>query len=836
MGCKDPNNEFGASPPCSPNHRPTGGSSVEFIEYPPYEIRGTNYNIPDREDNAVMYDSVFVEPPDSNRGTSSVAYDAPPSSHCGKLSAPGAGSNAYSFFAGEGTYYYAYVPFQLSFDYLLSDAWFSYLYDASSRGGTVGIPCYYLEQENSVTTSTGASTPGNPTATPPVPDTPGTSTSTQDSGTRCIPCSSVPCVPAEMILDYSSDEQDYTGDADCPHPTLFAIDTNSPKVVLEYNQFSTTIPNGVTDFSFSYDGTTYQDVYDPSNAYGIAYDSPQNPWTDVDDSGFFDFNIFTMDSLPTKTGFRIKVQITPIYDEDTQVFSGTRWNVLEIVGAGTGYAVNEVYQLSYDITLLDSSVVTLTMNVKITAVGPRQVTEGDTGFDRLRVGDTLNGHNITRTFHTDLENFKYHVVYLDGSGSVFTKDGQYTSNRSHVVTVSAGFGIKDRAQLIGLYEFRNKSVQFQTVSQDAEAPNTFSESIQPDATGIVTNGQVTGVTINDGGSGWDKLKDDPILTINVPFSSGGTQARVVGIFTDGVLTGVNIIDQGSGYSSTTPPFLWVFNQFKEKTETIRNAGYSAASSDELDDYLLRTIPDVDPQIRSSMKRTSNSTPQEMILTTSPAKIDVKKDFTRERNEVVQQRLNKREDMDPLVAEYTVRYDYDHLNNIENMTTDFKKVMNDGRDSDIQSRRDLWYGQTQEVVPEIANYDENLVETCIGSLSNLPYASTNTKYLMKQYVPDTRTKTDINVTLKCNMETTGCGIATCPSPVVSPPVNQTTNNPDGSSENITRSYLLSPLLGPGCQNWVATGTIPMFNNLTGSASRVTAATEAYGNPYDEGYAN
>jgi hypothetical protein len=171
-----------------------------------------------------------------------------------------------------------------------------------------------------------------------------------------------------------------------------------------------------------------------------------------------------------------------------------------------------------------------------------------------------------------------------------------------------------------------------------------------------------------------------------------------------------------------------------------------------------------------------------------------------------------------------------------MTTDFKKVMNDGRDSDIQSRRDLWYGQTQEVVPEIANYDENLVETCIGSLSNLPYASTNTKYLMKQYVPDTRTKTDINVTLKCNMETTGCGIATCPSPVVSPPVNQTTNNPDGSSENITRSYLLSPLLGPGCQNWVATGTIPMFNNLTGSASRVTAATEAYGNPYDEGYAN
>ena len=837
-GCRNPNDEFSGNPPCTPNHVPTGAASIEYEEYPENLTRGTFYNLDDSADDAVMYDSVFVQAPTGGRNTSSSAYDAPPSSHCGKLSAVGAGSNSYSFFTGNGTYYYDYVPFKLSFHEQLSETWFSYLYDASNRGGTVGIPCYYLEQENSTITSTGASTPGNPNANPPVPDTPGESSSEQDSGTRCIPCSSVPCEPEEMVLTYGDNDQDYTGDQDCPHPTLFAIDTRSPKIVLSYNSFSTTIPNGVTDFSFSYDGTTYTDVFDAASPYGVVYDSPQNPWATLEDVGYFDFEIFEMDTLPTKSGFRIKASITPIYDENTQTFSGTRWTVLELVGPGTGYAVNDVYQISSDLILDNGTTATVTMNVKITAVAPREITEGETGFDRLRVNDTLNGHTITRTFHTDLENFTYHVMYLDGNGSVFTKDGQYTSNRNHVVTVSAGYGIVDRAQLIGLYEFRNKSLQFQTVSQDPTAPNTFSVSIQPDIVGTVVNGQVTGVTINNGGSGWDQMpnNEDPILTINPPSSPSGTTARVSGIFTDGVITGVNIIEPGSGYSSNIPPFLWVYNQFKTQTDVVDNAGYSETASAELDDYLLRQIPDVDSQIRNNMKTASSSVPKTTTVVSNPAKVDVKKDFERERSKDLIQRLNRVEDMQPLVDEYTVRYDYNHLNDIENMTPEFKKIMNDGRDADIQARKDLWLGFAQEVVPETVTYDANLVETCIGSMSNLPYASERTKYLMKQFEPDTRKRITLNVSLACNMTSTGCGIATCPSPVVSPAVNTTTSNPDGSSESISRSYLLSPLLGPGCQNWIATGVIDINNNMTGSNQRVTEATEAQGNPYDEGFAN
>ena len=840
MGCKRPSNEYGASPPCTPNHRPeagAGAASVTFTEYPPYEARGTDYNIPERDDHAVMYDSVFVLDDDGDRSTSSSSYNTPPSAHCGKASRAGVGTDPYSFGTDQGTYYYDYVPSELSFDYGLSDTWFSYLYDAGTRGGTIGIPCYFLETEESTIVTTQPSSGNDPVTGDPIP---GDSSSDLEDGTRCIPCSAVPCAPEEMLLSYDTEEQDFTGDPDAPHPTLFAVDTRSAKIVVSYNQFSTTIPNGVTDFAFSFDGSTYTDVFDPDNLYGTQYDSTQNPWTSNDDDEFYDFEVLTLENAPTKTGFRIKVSVVPIIDESgaSPVFTGTRWTVLELVSPGTGYSVGDVFPVSYNVVLADNSTVALTMNVKVTAVGSREVTEGDTGFDRLRVNDTLNGHTITRTFHTDLENFTYHVLYLDGSGSVFTKDGQYTSNRNHVVTVSAGYGIKDRAQLVGLYEFRNKSVQFQTMSQDPGAPNTFSKSIQPDVVATITNGQVTGITINYGGKGWDLIDEDPILTINPPSSASGTPARVSGTFTDGVLTSVQIIEPGSGYNADIPPFCWVFNQFKVNVEDVRTPGYSSTASEELDDYLTRIIPNVDPEIRATMRQASSSIPRTTRVISNPAKVEVKKDQRRDRNERIAQRKLAKSDVQPLIDEYTVRYNYNHLNDIENMTPEFKQIMNDGRNLDIQNRKDLWLGFTQENIPETIPYQENLVETCIGSLSNLPYASENTKYLLKQYVPDTRTRTSIKVTLECNMTFTGCGGGTtCPSPIVTPNVSTSTTDPNtGVTTSISRGYTLSPLLGPGCQNWKAEGIIPMFNNMTGSAQRVADATEAYGNPYDEGFAN
>ena len=48
----------------------------------------------------------------------------------------------------------------------------------------------------------------------------------------------------------------------------------------------------------------------------------------------------------------------------------------------------------------------------------------------MRVGDTVNGHEITRVMDSD-EDFGYHVVYLSGSGGEFSNGSTYTSDRNH---------------------------------------------------------------------------------------------------------------------------------------------------------------------------------------------------------------------------------------------------------------------------------------------------------------------------------------------------------------------------------------------------------------------
>ena len=48
-------------------------------------------------------------------------------------------------------------------------------------------------------------------------------------------------------------------------------------------------------------------------------------------------------------------------------------------------------------------------------------------------------------------NFSYHVVYVDGAGNNFVKETQYTSDRNHVITAKAGYGLPDRGMLVGLY-------------------------------------------------------------------------------------------------------------------------------------------------------------------------------------------------------------------------------------------------------------------------------------------------------------------------------------------------------------------------------------------------
>ena len=496
MGCKTQGYDFGL---CSGSGINTGhcyyytapsgeGVTFNFVEYPPADLRTQgSVNVPTREENRVMYPSAATSY-DPSQGTGAA--------NCGKITLTDSCTTSYSrddF--SVSVIALDYYPNELSFDFGFSDTWFAYLYDTSNDAGVIGTPCFYIETRTSTTTSTtpASGVEGDPGYTP------GSSSSSTSTTETCIPCTAFNCTPAQTTLRYTG-STDLTGDPDCPHPTLFGIGTDSNKLVFSYDQFSTQVPDGVLDFEASYDGVTYVDVWDEGNLQGVEYVSSQNPWGSGDES-FSDFEIFNINDGVNAVDFIVKFRIEPIFD-DTQtptVFSGTRWVPTELLNAGTGFSVNDVYPIQFDVRLADNTTTTLTLNLRIKTVGDIESTQVVEGADILRAGDELNGHIITRAFHTSVGNFPYHIVYLDGNGSDFVKETQYTSDRDHVITAKAGYGIVDRAILIGMYEFLDKSVQFVTADVNRDAPDTLNTIKQPLAfISVSDDGRITDVNVSGG--------------------------------------------------------------------------------------------------------------------------------------------------------------------------------------------------------------------------------------------------------------------------------------------------------------------------------------------------
>ena len=465
MGCKT--NQFtdicgrvhcyNYTPPNPPTVGSSVGVTIEYKEYPHSFIRDPgaihNYNIPDRDNDAIMHPFYLTE------------YRSPhiPSATCGMATKTDPCSGGYNFGReefDETIIILDFTPSMLSFDFQYSDTWFSYIYDTSDEAGHIGTAAYWLEDDEGTVTTIVL-----PTGTPGTPGyDPGSETNTYSGTTACIPCTNFTCTPAKTTLKYEGCE-DLTGDPDCPHPTLFAIDTESLKIAFSYDQFATTVPNGVLDFELSFDGVTYADGWNANTLEGIDYTSSQNPWT-YQDAGNSDFEIFDIDDGANASNFRVKFRIESLFDdsaappESNTVMLGTKWTCTEILNNGTGFTVGQVFPLSTTVALQSGGTATMTINLKITAVGATSTLSGGDVTDIMRLGDKINGHTITRTFHTEVGLFPYHIVYLDGSGSNFTKDTQYTSDRNHVITVKAGFGVADRAIMLGLYEFLDKSLQY----------------------------------------------------------------------------------------------------------------------------------------------------------------------------------------------------------------------------------------------------------------------------------------------------------------------------------------------------------------------------------------
>jgi len=158
---------------------------------------------------------------------------------------------------------------------------------------------------------------------------------------------------------------------------------------------------------------------------------------------------------------------------------------------------------------------------------------------------------------------------------------------------------------------------------------------------------------------------------------------------------------------------------------------------------------------------------------------------------------------------------------------------------------------QENVPDTIKYRENYVETTQRRFVDMPSASTYTKYFIKQYRADPRKEITLNVTIGCNVAESGCThlqdlsgnppVNDCPPPAAasypSSSTSESVNEDDGQGgtqqvdyTNVY-TYTISPLLGPGCQNWSASGSMLIRHNMTRSTDTYAAAVEAYGNPFD-----
>ena len=781
----------------------SGGVTTEFTEYPTHVSRTGNYNILGREGIAVMYPSIEVY-------TGGSTY-FPTSANCGKPTRPAQFDSDYVFA-------YDNYPTGLSFDMGVSDSYFCYLYDTSDDQGIIGRPCYHIEDEIS-TTSNNDGSPGGGTA----------------GSSECTPCSGFTCTPASTTLTYTTGknglEPALGDDPECPHPNVWGIGTSSNKLMFSYDSLSTTQPDGVSDFSLSYDGVTYTDVWQEDQAVSTPYTTTQNPPYQSGDETFDDFQIYDLNS-GTQTGFRIKVRIKAVYDDSgaSTVFSGTSWEVLEILSPGANYNVNTVFPLTYTHTLPDNSTATLTVNLKVTAVAPQPSVAGQTNFDVLLIGDTLNGHTIKYVWHSDLDNFPYHVLYVDGNGSNFTKDTQYTSSRGNVITAKAGKGIADRAALVGMYEFLEKSTQYVTVDVDKNAPDIFNLLQQPEVTPTLTNGVITDLTIVSGGSGWASYNRTPQVVISPPLITTGTQATCKAEFTGGVLTAIKVDIPGSGYSSTNLPQIYVNNVHKETTTVLENDAYIPDEFEKFKKDIYDNIPGLDFQADdlAKLEATHMTQKEKTIVNDFDPSYKVKLDTNRNRVDKLPQRKYAKSKTQHLYEKTEVKHTLDSIKDIEELPNSYIDLMQKNQidDNNAYRRKDI-ADITQETVPDVTVHRESYVETVQGTMSDLPYSSQYTKYLMRQYRPDTRSVIDINVTLSCTPVNAGCSHFACSAPAGS--TGGTTDNGDGTSTTI--SYQMSGLLGDGCKAWTATGTMKMWNEYTNQRNTWKSAVTLNGNPYN-----
>ena len=129
-----------------------------------------------------------------------------------------------------------------------------------------------------------------------------------------------------------------------------------------------------------------------------------------------------------------------------------------------------------------------------------------------------------------------------------------------------------------------------------------------------------------------------------------------------------------------------------------------------------------------------------------------------------------------------------LDDDTNISNEMKEVLREELERTTLERSQSIDDITQTSVPELSNHKESLVETVQGSFTELPAASSGTKYFMTQYRADQAKETSLSVTLSMSPVNAGSSHFTC-----NPPTGSTGgSSSDGSGGTVNTSFTMSGL--------------------------------------------
>lgn len=313
-----------------------------------------------------------------------------------------------------------------------------------------------------------------------------------------------------------------------------------------------------------------------NGAEGIAFQSTAGDcWVSNNTTVYKDYSM--------NGGLRIRMKIDSQWDSVNNRYN-TIWKIHKVLSRGYGYSpgngVDFIDQNKYVLYFPDKDAADR-ISVTLIVSETQDTQEVVDGVDYLSSGMTVNGWNIKNVKHSEDE-FNMHLAEISGGTADFTKDATYTVSNGQNIKVVAGWGIKDRAILIGRYEFRKKEIEYGIAIPNEGIPFA-PELVKPKCVAKIENGRVTKIQIISKGRGLTnknieniKIAVSPpptyfnhdlyntLITQGVSVAKAkrrckgtGTIAQLQPVIVRGRLVDVRVINGGSGYSSTNPPDVFV---------------------------------------------------------------------------------------------------------------------------------------------------------------------------------------------------------------------------------------------------------------------------------------